>query len=255
MPNFASICGTIIGVGLNLSPGILFYEFFKGKRELTTIPEMMFIMGVFCNTINLAYGLLIKDINLYISSAICEIIQIIYSTVYLFLYSGNDFSKWILYVFIAYNLTLETLYFFYDVLAFHTSVQFADDFTGWLNVFITILNAGAPGQKIIETWKTGNFILIPIYTTIAQNLCSIFWAIYGFIVMNIKIYFPNVFGVVLSGIQIFTYFYFYIKNKGVPPKKKNEEDKSDEQPDSGTTKFIKDDKQDANERTGSTEEI
>lgn len=223
MSQVVPVLGTILAVGLNLSPCVLFYEYFKGKRELSTIPEMMFIIGVFCCTTNLAYGLLKDDLNLYLNSAICEIIQITYATVYLFLYANKDLSKWFLYVFIAFNLTLEILYIFYDVIAHHTSKDFGINFTGWFNVFMTVCNAGAPGQKIIEVWKTQNFILIPIFTTIAQILCSALWGFYGFADMDLKLILPNLLGVVLCAIQIFSYFYFYLKLHGKPPVTENKE--------------------------------
>ena len=38
-----SILGAIISVVLYLTLSVLFYEFFKGKREYKTIPEMMFV--------------------------------------------------------------------------------------------------------------------------------------------------------------------------------------------------------------------
>ena len=255
MPQVVPILGTILAVGLNLSPGVLFYEYFKGKRSLSSIPEMMFIVGVFCGTTNLAYGLLKDDLNLYLNSAICDSIQIIYATIYLFLYANKDFIKWFLYVFIAYDLTFEILYIFFDVIAYHTSKNFALDFTGWFNVFMTVLNAGAPGQKIIEVWKTRNFMLIPIYTTIAQILCSGLWGFYGFADMDLKLIIPNLIGVALCAIQIFSYFYFYIKNNGVVPTEKSKEKNSDErdEEDDGKNKLISsNDKKEPNE-SASTE--
>lgn len=244
MANIVPVLGTILAVGLNLSPIVLFYEYFKGKRELSSIPEMMFIVGVFCSTTNLAYGILKNDKNLYINSAICEIIQIIYSTLYLFLYANKNFSKWFLYVFIAWNLTLETLYIFADVLKYHLGETFALDFTGWFNVGMTVLNAGAPGQKIIEVFKTENFMLIPIFTTITQILCSGLWGFYGFADMDLKLIIPNLLGVLLCGIQIFAYFFYYIKRKGIPPKKEKEEtpgeeEENEEDEENGSSKLIK----------------
>ena len=227
MVEIVPLLGTILAVGLNLSPIVLFYEFFKGKREFKSIPEMMFVIGVFCCTTNLAYGIIKKDKNLYINSSICEVIQILYATVYLFFYANKNFTKWFLYVFIAFNLTLEILYIFADVIEHHKSRKFAEDFTGWFNVFMTVCNAGAPGQKIIEVWKTQNFMLIPIFTTIAQILCSALWGFYGFKDMDLKLIIPNLLGVVLCAIQIFSYFYFYLKNHGTPPteSKDTEEEK------------------------------
>jgi solute carrier family 50 protein (sugar transporter) len=250
MANIVPVLGTILAVALNLSPIVLFYEFFKGMRELSSIPEMMFVTGVFCSTTNLAYGLLKDDMNLYINSAICDIIQIIYATLYLFLYAQKDFTKWLLYVFIAWNLTLEILYIFADVLKYHLGQEFALQFTGWFNVGMTVINAGAPGQKIIEVFKTGNFMLIPIYTTITQILCSGLWGFYGFADMDFKLIIPNLLGVLLCGIQIFAYFYYYIKNKGVPPEleikeKKEEKEENEENEENGSSKLINNNKNDA----------
>ena len=226
-----AILGTILAVGLNLSPIVLFYEFFKGMRPLNSIPEMMFIMGVFCSTTNLAYGILKDDKNLYINSLICTIIQVIYAIIYLYYYARKIMSKWLLYVFISINLTLEVLYIFAYILEYHTdNKEFAKYFTGWFNVGMTAVNAGAPGQKIFEVWKTGNYMLIPIFTTITQILCSGLWGCYGFADDDPKLYIPNLIGVVLCGIQIFSYFFFYVKNKGIPPdRQNNEEDNENEE--------------------------
>ena len=55
-----SAIGTMISIGLNLTPILLFYRYFKGTAGIQTIPEMMFITGIFCCATNLAYGI-IKD--------------------------------------------------------------------------------------------------------------------------------------------------------------------------------------------------
>lgn len=227
MSQIVPVFGTILSVGLNLSPCVLFYEYFKGKRELSSIPEMMFIAGVFCCTTNLAYGLLKEDLNLYLSSGICEVIQIIYTIIYLFFYCQKDFIKWFLYVFIVFNLTIEVLYIFFVLIPHHTTEEIGINFTGWFNVFMTVCNAAAPGQKIIAVWKTGNFILIPIYTSVAQILCSALWGFYGFVDKDLKLILPNLLGVTLCAVQIFSYFYFYFKNEGIPPKMCKGEDEKE----------------------------
>lgn len=254
MSELIVIGGTVLAVGLNLTGSVLFYEYFNGKRLLKDIPQMMFFVGVFCCTTNLAYGLLLHDSGLYINGIICEIIQITFLTVYLFLIANKEFSKWFLYVFIEYNLTLEILYIFYDVIKHHTSFEFADNFTGWFNVGMTILNAGAPGQKIIEVWKTGNFTLIPIVTTIAQIFCSGLWGVYGLIIKNKQTIVANIIGFFLCTVQIFSYFYFYIKRHGVPPKNENEKEEKDEKQVSGSAKLIENNHQDSTE-TDPSEEV
>ena len=61
-----SSIGTMISIGLNLSPILLFYRFFKKTAPIETIPETMFITGIFCCATNLAYGILIEDTILII---------------------------------------------------------------------------------------------------------------------------------------------------------------------------------------------
>lgn len=212
-----SILGTIIAVGLNLTPIVLFYEYFKKKRKFESIPEMMFVSGVFCSSTNLAYGIIKRDSMLILSNTICDSLQITYATVFLFLYSQKNCLKYLLYLFIAYDLTFEIIYILSDLLKYHTSKDFALKFTGIVNIIIGLVNVVTPGQNIIKVFKTEDFTLIPIVTICFQCLCSTFWGCYGFKDMDIMIILPNVLGVVLTIIQIVVYYYFYCKRKGVPP--------------------------------------
>jgi hypothetical protein len=220
-----SIAGTVIAVGLNLSPCILFYEFFRGKRNLSSIPEMMLIMGVFCGTTNFAYGIILSNRMMIINGIICDSLQILYAILYLYYYAGKDCMKWLLYSFIALNLTFEVLYIFANVIEYHTSNEFANYFTGIFNIFMTIINAAAPGQNIVVVFKTKNFTLIPVWTTFAQLLCSGLWGVYGFFIPEIKMIIPNVIGSLLCIFQIIAYFYARISSGGLPPKKEEDKDK------------------------------
>ena len=219
-----SILGTIIAVGLNLTPSVLFYEFFTGKREFKSIPEMMFVSGVFCSSTNLAYAIIKRDTMLILSNTICDLLQILYSTVFLFFFANKNFSTYLLYLLIAYDLTFEIIYILADVIRFHSSKKVAQNVTGIVNVIIGIVNVVAPGQNIFKVFKTEDFTLIPIVTICFQCLCSAFWGFYGFKDMDIMIIFPNLLGSVLAIIQISIYFYFYCKRKGIPPKKINKDD-------------------------------
>lgn len=226
-----SILGTIISIGLNLTPSVLFYEFFKGKREFKSIPEMMFVSGVFCSSTNLAYGIIKKDAMLILSNSVCDLLQVLYSTVFLFFYSNKNFSTYSLYLLIAYDLTFEIVYIFADVIKFHTSKKIAQNVTGIVNMIIGIINVITPGQNIFKVFKTEDFTLIPIVTICFQCLCSSFWGFYGFSDMDINIIFPNLLGTVLAIAQISIYFYFYCKRKGVPPAKKKDDEILEEEND------------------------
>lgn len=223
-----SILGTIISVGLNLTPSVLFYEFFTGKREFKSIPEMMFVSAVFCSSTNLAYAIIKVDIMLIISNTICDLLEVLYSTIFLFFYANKNFSTYLLYLLIAYDLTFEIIYIFADAIKFHTSKKLAQKITGIVNIVIGLINVIAPGQNIFKVFKTEDFTLIPIVTICFQCLCSAFWGFYGFKDMDINIIFPNILGTVLAIIQISIYFYFYCKRKGVPPEKSKKDPELEE---------------------------
>ena len=148
---------------------------------------------------------------------------------------GKQFKQFLLWIFIALNISAELNYGLSDVLVYHTqdfNKSLADNLVGWFNVFLGVINAGAPGQKILEVFKTGNYTLIPQITVLFQCACSTLWGIYGLTQGNLKIILPNLIGVALTAIQLFAYFSFYIKNKGKFDKKdddinKIEEEKSD----------------------------
>ena len=86
-------------------------------------------------------------------------------------------------------------------------------FNHTIQIFLGVINAGAPGQKIFTVIKTGNYTLIPIITTIFQCFCSSFWFIYGIVIEKYQIIIPNAIGILLTLFQIIVYFYFYGKNK------------------------------------------
>jgi hypothetical protein len=119
----------------------------------------------------------------------------------------------------AYNLTLEIIYATTQAfLDFAGQKEFekvpsAQRIIGGITIFLTVINAGAPGQKIFTVISTGNYNLIPIVTTIFQCFCSTFWGIYGIILWDYNVYIPNGLGIFLTGFQIIIYFINYSRFK------------------------------------------
>ena len=70
----------------------------------------------------------------------------------------------------------------------------------------------APGEKMYTVCKTGNYKLIPIWSTIGAAACSGCWFIYGLVVKDIYVIIPNVLGVICSIIQLIVYSIFKRKN-------------------------------------------
>ena len=224
-----SSIGTMISIGLNLSPILLFYRFFKKQAPIETIPETMFITGIFCCATNLAYGILQEDKILIISNGVCYGLQIFYGTTFIFIKNAKLIDKLLLYLIIAWDLSFEVLYIFANVLPFHTSTDFAISFTGIFNIVIGTLNVITPGQNIIKVFRTSDFTLIPIVTIFFQCACSSLWFVYGLSKPDIYMIIPNLLGTVLTVIQISTYYYFYFKRHGIPPTRKEEGEDTDQQ--------------------------
>ena len=254
-----SSIGTMISIGLNLTPILLFYKFFKKKAGIETIPETMFITGVFCCATNLAYGILKDDKILKISNGVCYGLQILYGTMYIFITNHKRVDKLLLYLLIAWDLSFEVLFIFANVLEFHTSNEFALQFTGGFNIFIGTLNVITPGQNIIKVFKTGDFTLIPVVTIFFQCACSTLWFVYGLSDMDHNMIVPNLLGTVITSIQIATFYYFYCKNHGIPPKPKEEEKEGEEEEKEGEKEDDKiknsDNNENSNEQTDNTEKL
>jgi hypothetical protein len=245
-----SSIGTMISIGLNLTPILLFYRFFKRTAGLETIPETMFITGVFCCATNLAYGIIKDDKILKISNGVCYGLQILYGTIYIFITNKNQVHKLLLYLLIAWDLSFEVLFIFGNILEFHFGNNFANKFTGIFNIVIGTLNVITPGQNIVKVFKTQNFTLIPIVTIFFQCTCSTLWFVYGLTDMDPMMIVPNLIGTVITTIQMATYFFFYCKLHGVPPKspKKEGEEEGKEEGKEGTEEKKEENKDDDKEK-------
>lgn len=245
-----SSIGTMISIGLNLTPILLFYRFFKKTAGLETIPETMFITGVFCCATNLAYGIIKDDKILKISNGVCYGLQILYGTIYIFITNKNQVHKLLLYLLIAWDLSFEVLFIFGNILEFHFGNNFANKFTGIFNIVIGTLNVITPGQNIVKVFKTQNFTLIPIVTIFFQCTCSTLWFVYGLTDMDPMMIVPNLIGTVITTIQMATYFFFYCKLHGVPPEppKKEEEEEGKEEAKEGTEEKKEENKDDDKEK-------
>ena len=80
------------------------------------------------------------------------------------------------------------------------------------NVFNVLMYA-APGEKMYTVCKTGNYELIPIWSTIGAIACSTSWMLYGFYQGDILLVIPNALGDISALVQIFVYFYIKGKTK------------------------------------------
>ena len=211
--DFAGICslvGTIIGVFLNFSAGILYIEICQGKRDYHTIPEYYIVSNVLANIINLSFSICKNDLMMLISNGIGIGFSLIWSIFYLFYATNKKISKFFLLSFIVLNLSSELVFIL-------TQISTSEEVPGWISVFIGAINSATPGQNIYYTIKNKDPSLIPIWTTVSGGICNFCWFIYGaFGVFNApdpKIIIPNILGMLLNLVSSCSYFYATISKK------------------------------------------
>lgn len=199
--------GTAIGIGLNSSAVVLFYEIYKKRRVYTEVPETYLITNIICNIVNLAYGFQLKDSVMIISSGIGTCLAVLWGCLYLFYFSKKKMNMFLLYCFINFNLSCELLYIFAVICP-------TADYAGTVALGLTVINAGTPGQNIIKVIRTGNYNLIPIVTTTFGFLCGFCWFVFGLLKNRYLMYVPNGLGLILSLLQIIVFTIMYNKHKG-----------------------------------------
>lgn len=199
--------GTAIGIGLNSSAVVLFYEIYKKRRHYSQVPESYLITNIICNIVNLAYGIQLNDEMMMISSGVGTCLAFLWGCLYLFYYSNKKMNLFLLYSFINLDLSFELLFIFAYICP-------DDSYAGSVALGLTVINAGTPGQNIIQVIKTGNYNLIPIVTTIFGFLCGFCWFVFGLLKNRYLMYIPNGLGLILSILQIIVYFIMYSRHKG-----------------------------------------
>ena len=97
--------------------------------------------------------------------------------------------------------------------------------TGTIAMVFNVLMFAAPGEKMYTVCKTGNYQLIPIWSTIGAAACSGCWLMYGVYLSDFKIIIPNGLGILCAFIQAVVFIIFKIKSK---KEKKSEEENQEE---------------------------
>lgn len=217
LPTIVSWIGTIIGIILNLSPCVLFYNIHLGKEKYTIIPESMLIFNILCPSLWACYWYLQEDKFVPFFSAVAGLgISEIFSLLYLYYLSGKCLKKYLLFALLEINLVIEFNYVLIRIIGDYPTV-------GNIAVVVNILTYIAPGQNIIKVCKEKNYKLIPIASTLSGASCALSWLIFGLLIKDIHTIIPNTLGLIFAGINSLIWAYFYCKRD----KDSEEEDKKE----------------------------
>ena len=217
LPTIVSWIGTIIGIILNISPSVLFYNIHLGKEKYTIIPESMLIFNILCPSLWACYWYLQEDKFVPFFSAVAGLgISEIFSLLYLYYLSGKCLKKYLLFALLEINLVIEFNYVLIRIIGDYPTV-------GNIAVVVNILTYIAPGQNIIKVCKEKNYKLIPIASTLSGASCALSWLTFGLLIKDIHTIIPNTLGLIFAGINSLIWAYFYCKRD----KDAEEEDKKE----------------------------
>ena len=197
--------GTGIAIYFYIAPAVPFIKLVKESLKVNEVPGILLICS-FMNCILWAdYGLKTDKFLVYLANGIGGTITLIWITIYL-IYLGKKSLKIALFLIILLMVLVGGIsYIFYKIIN--------EEITGKVAMVFNILMYAAPGEKIFQVFKTKQYKLIPIFSTIGGLSCSLCWLIYALYLLDINMIIPNALGLFFAILQIIVYLIFYCKKK------------------------------------------
>ena len=211
--------GTAISTFFYITPVVPFLKLIKGEMTIKEVPGVLLI----CTFMNCVlwgdYGLLYDRFLQYFPNGLGGAITLVWITIYLIQLAGRQIGFALLYnaILIAAVVGIATLFYFVVPV----------EVTGKIVLVFNVLMYASPSEKMVTVCKTGNYNLIPIWSTIGGTACSACWMIYGIYLQDWNVIIPNVLGVLCSIVQIVVYLIYKRRYKG-DVKKVDEEETGEE---------------------------
>jgi len=197
--------GTALATYFYISPVVPFIKLIKGEITYKESPGVLLLCSFMNCILWVDYGLLQNNFQVYFANGLGGSITLIFITIFLIYVSELRIGFSLLYNFILIAvITGISLLCFYIV---------PSNITGTAAMIFNVLMYAAPGEKIMTVCKTGNYNLIPIWSTIGGTACSTSWGIFGVYKKDLNLIIPNVLGVIFSILQIVVFLIFKNKEK------------------------------------------
>ena len=196
--------GTGISTFFYIAPVIPFIKLIKGEISYKESPGILLICS-FMNCILWGdYGLLLDRFLIYFANGIGGVITLIWIVIFIIHYVEKRFAMALLYNLILIIAIVGIAMLFFFIVPY--------EITGKIAMVFNVLMYASPGEKMITVCKTGNYKLIPIWSTLGGTACSACWMIYGIYLVDWNQIIPNCLGVIFSIIQIIVFLFYKIKN-------------------------------------------
>lgn len=197
--------GTGLATYFYLAPAVPFCKLVNEQLRVNEVPGILLICS-FMNCILWAdYGLLDNAFQVYFANGIGGGISLIWITIYL-IFIGKKTIKLAIFLIILLMAAVGGIsYVFYFLID--------KEITGFVAMIFNVLMYAAPGEKIFRVFKTRQYNLIPIFSTIGGFFCSLCWLMFGIYKEDRNMIIPNALGLFFAILQVIVYLIFYCKKK------------------------------------------
>ncbi len=222
MSKYASLLGTVMGIGLGITPIFPFMDIIRGKENVKIFPESMIFFNILCPHLWMTYWIRQAIFIPFFSAIFGFILALMFSTIYIYFYINKDTSKWILALVGKFAIVGGFHYFLLYILPSYHYIGFAAMIVG---IFTSI----APAQNVLTVIRKRNYKLIPICSTVFGALCNFFWLAFGIMLKDIYNIIPNAICFTINVSNTCIWIYFYItRDKKAEEKEDKEEELKDE---------------------------
>ena len=194
--------GLVISIFFYMAPVAPFINLIKGRITYKETPGIL----LFCSFLNCllwaVYGIKLNKTQIFITNGVGGVITLVWIFIFIIYFAKKSVFKSIIFIFLTLVIPARIFSLFYFVIDHEKNKA---EITGYSAMLFNVLMYAAPGEKIYTVIKTGNYKLIPIFSTIAAFFNSICWLMYGIYQSDINIIIPNGMGFFFAILQVGTY--------------------------------------------------
>ena len=221
MAKISSLAGTAMGIGLGITPIVPFIEIIKGKENVKIFPESMIFFNILCPHLWACYWIRQAIFIPFFSAIFGFVLALLFSTIYLYFYLGQNTSKWLLSLAGKFAVVFLFHYFLlYIIPTYHI--------IGTAAMLVGIFTSIAPAQNVVRVIRERNYKLIPIFSTVFGALCNFCWLVFGCILKDIYNIIPNGICLAINLSNTFIWVYFYCTRNKKDEKEEQLKDEDNE---------------------------
>ena len=192
--------GAVFSILFMAAPVIPYLKLIKSELTTKEVPGILLICSFTNCYLWLIYGLWEKKEQVYLNAAVGGSLTLVWIIIFIIYSTGRRF-----FISLGFMALLMIVVFGFGVF-FYFVVD--PEVTGVIAMVVNVLNFAAPGEKIYTVTKTGNYELIPIFSTIGAFLCSACWLVYGSYMLDLNIAISNLLGLIFAVLQAVIYFIY-----------------------------------------------